>query len=350
MKIAGRYKTTGRTDAGGMGEIIECEDLHLKRRVIIKRLQAGVEPSRLIDEQRALARLRSKHVVQLYDVVEIKNCVGELDKAIVLEFIEGESLSKILFNTDKEYLKILWQISCGLSDIHEAKIIHRDIKPENIMLNSDNIIKIIDFGLARSNDSAKTRSIIGTPIFMAPELWDRRDICFDSSIDVYAFGVTALALLSDSLPQKLRRSPPLPISMGELADHVENIQQNVLDLIHSCLNRAPRCRPCMLDVQALLSRHLLKEQHRALVVLDGRTYFLDNKNRKIKLDAEGLGSISIKYDGYDFKVFNSSGKVFLNNNSVHNGDLVPGCCVITFGADGNRRFVTFDVSTPEMMA
>src|SRR5262245_61001748 len=126
MKIAGRYEPTGTTSVGGMGEIIECIDSHLQRRVIIKRLQIGVEERRLIDEQKALAKLRSKHVVQLYDIIELTDRKTP-DKAIVIEYIEGKNLDIGSFNSGREYLKILWQISCGLKDIHEAGIIHRDI-------------------------------------------------------------------------------------------------------------------------------------------------------------------------------------------------------------------------------
>jgi hypothetical protein len=127
MKIAGRYEPTGATaGGGGMGEIVECVDSHLQRRVIIKRLQVGVEERRLIDEHKALAKVRSKHVVQLYDVIELTD---RKKKAIVMEFIEGENLHVGSFKAGRKYLNVLWQIASGLRDIHEVGVIHRDIKP-----------------------------------------------------------------------------------------------------------------------------------------------------------------------------------------------------------------------------
>ena len=75
-------------------------------------------------------------------------------------------------------------------------------------LDNEGVIKIIDFGLARSHDEAKTHSIIGTPIFMAPELWSDKTVSFDQSIDVYAFGVTCLALLSATVLTELTHRPP----------------------------------------------------------------------------------------------------------------------------------------------
>ncbi|UQQ18148.1 protein kinase [Salmonella sp. WGH-01] len=76
-----------------------------------------------------------------------------------------------------EKLKKLWQIACGLSDIHSAKVIHRDIKPNNIRVDENKIVKILDFGLARtSGTEAFTHSVIGTLGYMAPELWKRKTL------------------------------------------------------------------------------------------------------------------------------------------------------------------------------
>jgi serine/threonine protein kinase len=331
-----------------MGEIIECVDSHLQRRVIIKRLQAGVEERRLIDEQKALAKLRSKHVVQLYDIIELADRKRP-DKAIVIEFIEGENLDDGSFKAGREYLKVLWQIACGLKDIHEAGVIHRDIKPNNIRLDIEGVVKIIDFGLARSRNDAKTHSIIGTPVFMAPELWNGPTVSFDQSIDVYAFGATALALLSKNVPKELVDRPPTAVSLATLGTSLPGLQSDLVALIHACLRADPATRPSMVVAQALLARHLLANEHRALVVMDGQLHSLDRKNRKITLNAGTVGSLTIEYDGFDFKVSSASGAIYLNNTAAQVGSKVPGCCVITFGIGARRRFVTFDVSHPEVM-
>jgi eukaryotic-like serine/threonine-protein kinase len=347
MTIAGRYEPTGTTSTGGMGEIIECMDLHLQRRVIIKRLQVGVEERRLLDEQKALAKLRSKHVVQLYDIIELADR-GKPEKAIVLEYIDGDNVEIGTFKAGRPYLNILWQIACGLKDIHEAGVIHRDINPNNIRVDKEGVVKIIDFGLARSRDDAKTRSVVGTPVFMAPELWTGRMVSFDQSIDVYAFGATALALLSKNPPRELALRPPQPVSLAVLSPSLPGLQADLSALIHRCLDADSMKRPMMIDVQSHLARYLLENEHRALVVMDGKAHHLDRKNRKIALNAGAVGSLAIEYDGFDFKVSSTSGAVYLNNTAARAGNIVPGCCVITFGIGGNRRFVTFDVSSPEV--
>ncbi|MER8731244.1 serine/threonine protein kinase [Mesorhizobium sp. M1227] len=349
MMIANRYEPTGKMTAGGMGEIIECRDSHLRRPVIIKRLQSGIDERRIVDEQKALAKLRSKHVVQLYDIVELADR-GRKEKAIVLEYIEGDNLEVGSLEPNLHYVKILWQIACGLRDIHRAGIIHRDIKPNNIRLDGEGVVKILDFGLARdAGFDAKTRSIIGTPIFMAPELWGTETISFNSSIDVYAFGVTALALMNGTVLDPLGKQPPQAVPLTSLENAMAGVAPDIVEVVHRCLSMDPRRRPDMETVQKSLAGHLLRDEHRALVVMDGRHHHLNKRSRRITLNAPGVASLIIEYDGMRFSVTASAGSVFLNNSIANKGDVVPGCCVITFGASGNRRFVTFDVSNPEVM-
>lgn len=339
-----RYEFIEDLAPGGMGKVLKCKDTHLDREVIVKSLLMGVDARRIVDEQKALARLRSKHVVQLYDITFIEG-----EQCLVLELIEGKELGVASYDPDVNYLKVIWQIACGLSDIHSYGIIHRDIKPNNIMIDGEGVVKIIDFGLARSNDDAKTRSVIGTPTFMAPELWGERTISFNNKIDVYAFGATALALLTANLPAALFCRPPRGFDIEEIRAEVPELLRDVVEVIYKCVAQDPSDRPNMDQVKLALQRQLLKDRHRALVVLNGVANFLDKNNRKINLKAGTVGYLSIEYDGYDFKVSAVSGSVTINNNSVSTGDLVPVCCVITFGVGSSRDFVTFDVSNPEVM-
>jgi len=184
---------------------------------------------------------------------------------------------------------------------------------------------------------------------MAPELWSDKMVSFDHSIDVYAFGVTCLALLSTNFPTELTHWPPQAVSLATLSASLVGLPSDLLILIHSCLATDPSKRPRMIDVQALLARHLLKDQHRALVVMNGQAHLLDRNNRKITLNAGAVGSLTIEYDGINFNVSSASGAIFFNNTAALAGGIVPGCCVITFGDRSNRRFVTFDVSHPEVM-
>lgn len=349
ITINERYTPTGNSQAGGMGEVLECTDLHLQRRVVIKRLQDGTEARRLLDEQRALARLRSKHVVQLYDIVTITDG-NEKYPGLVLEYIDGKNLDVGGFTPDRTYLHTLWQIAKGLEDIHAAGIIHRDIKPANIRIDTEGVVKILDFGLARSEDAAQTKSIIGTPIFMAPELWGEETISFNSSIDVYAFGVTAVSLLSTKCAPELYSQPPKPVARAWVESIMTNVSPEIVNTIFACLNPKPSNRPTMADVQRVLKRRLIEFKHRGLIVLNGKNHFIDRNNSIVTVKAGALGELTVRYDGADYKVHGIQGSVFLNNTPAKVGNSMPGCCVIAFGDQNSKRlFVTFDLSAPEVM-
>lgn len=345
--IENRYKPLNHSDRGGMGEVLFCEDVHLQRKVVLKYLQPGVEARRLLDEQKSLGKVRSKHVVQLYDIVNI-DWAGVRYPAMVLEFIGGKSLKVEGFSIDNDYLNVIWQIACGLSDIHSKGIIHRDIKPANIKIDGENVVKILDFGLSRDADNAETRSVIGTPPFMAPELWGDQTISFDASVDVYAFGVTCIALLTDRIPGSLMQRPPSQPSLMEFAVPFGGLPTEISQIIYRCLSTLNTDRPTINEVRDLLARQLLKNRHRATVVLNGVVHTLNSKDKKITLKSSVL-RLAIEYDGLDFKVTDVSEDVFINNSSASVGAIVPGCCVLTFGSGGSRKFVTFDVSNPEVM-
>lgn len=350
MIIPTRYSLTGTSTDGGMGDIHTCLDTHLNRYVVLKMLKDGEDSRRLLDEQKALIKLRSKHVVQLFDVIKVqKDSVSKT--ALVLEHIDGNDLEIASMITGAGYLKTLWQVACGLADIHHAGVIHRDIKPNNIRLNADGVIKILDFGLSRNSGlEAHTRSIIGTPGYMAPELWKSATVSFDQTIDVYAFGVMALSLISAKIPVQLCERPPQPLPSGALTGFFSDLPVDVIAIIESCLSGDPAQRPSMEKVEAILRSHLLCNRHRALLVLGGKTHEINAANPTVNVKSGDIGAIGINYNGLRFSVSSFSGSVFVNNTAINTGDELPRCCVIAFGPrDRSRSFVTFDVSNPEVM-
>ncbi|MEH8015632.1 serine/threonine protein kinase [Rheinheimera muenzenbergensis] len=350
MTLQNRYEINGSNSSGGMGDILYCKDNHLQRNVVIKLLKDNEEERRLIDEQKSLLNLRSKHVVQLYDIVRIDGKIG-----LVLEFIEGKDLSSESFKDDMNGLvSTLWQISCGLRDIHNEGIIHRDIKPNNIRRNRNGVIKVFDFGLSRKSDSAKTQSVIGTVVFMAPELWKLGEVEFTSAIDVYAFGVTALALTQVNVPEGLLKYPPQPVGLGWLQNTLPDLDPDIVSILERCLEYTPKDRPQIVEVEHAFRRHLLKDRHKGLLVMDQQVKELNCHNRRAKITytvGNTLhGEIAIEYNGYDFNVIAFSGAVFVNNTAVTIGQKLPGASVITLGNGKKRGFVTFDISNPEVVS
>lgn len=348
--INGRYAPIGSVTSGGMGDIEIFTDTHLDRTVVIKKLQAGVATRRIVDEQKALCKLRSKHVVQLFDIIVSDAVSGTID-ALVLERISGTDLAPSTYVCNEHFLLTLWQIACGIRDIHGAGIIHRDIKPNNIRVTTDGVIKILDFGLARTEGlESRTRNIIGTPGYMAPELWADETISFDKSIDVYAFGVLVIALLGADVPFQILAQPPQVVSPTMILPLLLGMPDTVANLVSRCLSFQPSLRPTMDEIAHAIAENLLRDKHRALVVYNKLPKYCDKNNRVINMAVPATGTLSIHYDGFKHLCTACSGAVTINNNPVTVGMVIPKCCVITFGSQGSsRQFVTFDVSNPEVM-
>ncbi|EPS4426610.1 serine/threonine-protein kinase [Enterobacter hormaechei] len=343
-----RYSLKSTGFGGGMGDILICKDNHLDRDVIVKLLKDGEEERRLLDEQKALLKLRSKHVVQLYDLIDI-TVSGKTKKGIVLEYINGVDLNYNPSESHPEKLKKLWQIACGLSDIHSAKVIHRDIKPNNIRVDENKIVKILDFGLARSSGTeAFTHSVIGTLGYMAPELWKRKNISFDQKIDVYAYGVLVLDLFGIEKPDELYEHPPAAIT--NIPELGKILPKDLARTFISCLCHDKDARPAMSLVRDQIAKYLLKDRHRALFVLNGKKYEVNAKNKSVTITWGTGGSMQIIYDGFDFKVGSFSGSATINNQQVMTNKVFPSCSVITLINGKSRSFVTFDISRPEVIS
>jgi serine/threonine protein kinase len=333
-----------------MGDVAVCDDLHLSRKVVIKTLKPGQDDRRLADERRALLKLRSKHVVQLFDLIELVDN-GERRQAIVLEYIEGSDLYPGQFTDAAAHLNVMWQIACGLKAIHDQQIVHRDIKPNNIRIDLDGVVKILDFGLARTMGvDAKTLSAIGTPCFMAPELWKSNGVSFDQSIDVYAFAATAILLRTGYLPPQLLTWPPSPIELSLVKSCLNDCPDDVVELLNLSLSSDATIRPSIATIEETIRRHLLRGKHRGLFVLGEKTHEINSVSNSAKITSADRGSVTIKYDGVVFLVVSFTGKVKINNLDVINGQELPDCCVITFESGTSRKFVTFDVSNPEVIS
>src|SRR5262245_32126344 len=160
--IAGKYRLTRLLGRGGMGTVWEGVHEQLGTRVAVKFIDAehaGSEDvrQRFVNEAKAAARLRSKHVVQVYD-----QGVGDDGRPyIVMEFLAGEPLDYRLERQGRlppaEVARIVLHVSRALAKAHESGIVHRDLKPENVFLVHDeedhtDIAKVVDFGIAKFTD------------------------------------------------------------------------------------------------------------------------------------------------------------------------------------------------------
>jgi hypothetical protein len=174
----GSYRVLKVLGAGGMGVVLEAEDLHLQRLVALKAMRPSLAalPSarrRFLREARAMAAIHHDHIVTIHQVGEDRGA-----PFLAMELLQGETLDDRLQREGRlpvaEVLRIGRETARGLAAAHKRGLVHRDVKPANLWLEEETgRVKILDFGLARAtaDDSRLTQSgmIIGTPYYMAPE-------------------------------------------------------------------------------------------------------------------------------------------------------------------------------------
>ncbi|GAH59174.1 unnamed protein product, partial [marine sediment metagenome] len=162
--IPDRYEYIGPRLVGGQGYVYVYIDTFLKRKVAIKEMRYPEDANSLREELAKISEIRSRHVVELYDLFEAKRSARI---ALVEEYVPGQTLEALATSQEAlsqaQVIKILWQIACGITDIHSHGIIHRDIKPQNMKLDAEGIIKILDFGLSSNiSPEAETTAARGT--------------------------------------------------------------------------------------------------------------------------------------------------------------------------------------------
>ena len=181
----------------------------------------------------AAANLRHPNIVTIYDVGE-DALSGQAIHYIVMENIEGETLDRLLQRQRRPFTlhqtdEIIRQVADALHYAHERGMIHRDVKPANIMLSPDGHVTLMDFGLVRAGEMShltQTGSVIGTPLYMAPEQVMGAEI--DRRTDIYALGIVIYELLTGQVP--FMRTTPLAIAHAHVYDPPPPLREKRPDL------------------------------------------------------------------------------------------------------------------------
>lgn len=344
-----RYTKLKELPGGGMSETYLCRDENLNRKVVLKSVKSGISKEKLLDELAALSSIRSKHVVQVLDVIRDED--GSIH-GFVEEFIDGTALTCEPVSDSLTAMRKLYPLACGIADIHGHHRLHRDIKPDNMKLDAEGTLKIFDFGLAKLESNTGTSALFFSEGFTAPEAFVKNihgQYEFSYALDVFAFGATALWLLNcGQLPPEFKNMPPtVPLTGCDFSSLPCGLPPQVSSSLNATLAANPAKRPTILAIRDVLKRHLLFDRHRMLLTLNGNDYWLDRNNRTTKLGLMNT-SISIKYDGFDFVVTHVSGLVQINNKMAAPGTLLTGAAVIVLNANGHRASITADISHPEV--
>lgn len=186
-KKIGRFQVGKQLGAGNQGTVYLCHDSQLERKVAIKLLDKSLQAASFGDEARAMSKLQHPNIVSIYEAGKHQEI-----PYLVFEYAEGQLLSDLISGEPFELpkaLQIFHGLLEGVGQAHKVGIVHRDLKPANIIINSDQVPKIMDFGIARMLSEAKgpDQQLIGTPRYLAPEYIQKGEV--GSQADVFALGL-----------------------------------------------------------------------------------------------------------------------------------------------------------------
>lgn len=215
--LDGKYELLARLGAGGMGAVYRARRVSIGDEVAVKvLLQKLVADTASLErfrrEARAAAMLRHPNVVAIYDYGEAK---GDAAPAyIVMELLEGRLLRRLLQQEGRlqpmRAITLMRDICAGVGAAHRRGVFHRDLKPDNVIVlppdedREREIVKVVDFGIAKLRDAAgvstltETGTFIGTPIYMSPE--QCRGDLLDARSDVYSLGAMLYEMLAGAPP------------------------------------------------------------------------------------------------------------------------------------------------------
>ncbi|MFN0106965.1 MAG: serine/threonine protein kinase [Bryobacteraceae bacterium] len=257
--IRGQYQPLEKLGSGGMGEVYKARDLKLNRMVALKVLRPdhSVDPDlrqRFMQEAQAASALNHPNIITIHDVLSDDGV-----EIMVMELVAGQTLNEIIPRGGLRVPQVInysAQIADALAAAHGAGIIHRDLKPGNIMVTDRDLVKLLDFGLAKlapgafDSDPDATNlapltvqgSIVGTLCYMSPEqalgkpadtrsdIFSFGAVLYEMATGIRAFtGENSISMLSSVLRDDPRR-------VLEITPEVPPI---LSDVIHRCLAKNP---------------------------------------------------------------------------------------------------------------
>jgi serine/threonine-protein kinase len=209
----GPYEIIAPIGTGGMGTVYKAIDRQRDLTVAIKVLDRRYDLDRKRRKRDYLGReiliaasLNHENIIKMHNqIIEQEDSEGNVRRCLVMEYIDGHNLRKHIVERDltlQQMINLSIRLCHGLDFLHQQNIVHRDIKPENFLFSRDmRQVKIVDFGLSKSNASWRTRWMKeggGTRRYMSPEQLAKKNL--DARSDIFSFGITMYELFTGRHP------------------------------------------------------------------------------------------------------------------------------------------------------
>jgi serine/threonine protein kinase len=250
--FANRYEIIEELGRGGMGAVYRVEDTKAKEEIALKLINPVIAADkntieRFRNELTTARKIAHRNVCRMFDLGEEKGT-----HFITMEYVPGEDLKGFIKRSKQlsipTVISIAKQVCEGLSEAHRLGVVHRDLKPSNIMIDKEGNARLMDFGIARSQEARGITGagiIIGTPEYMSPEQAEAKDVGPRS--DIYSLGVILYEMLTGQIP--FQGDTPLAIVMKHKGEYPKDPQelnpQLPLDLsrvILKCLEKDKEAR------------------------------------------------------------------------------------------------------------
>ncbi|MGH4140611.1 Stk1 family PASTA domain-containing Ser/Thr kinase [Clostridium sp.] len=250
--LLNRYELLEKIGEGGMGTVYKAKCHLLNRFVAVKILKAELNDDeefvgRFKKEATSIARLSHPNIVNVHDASEEEHI-----NFIVMEYIDGKTLKSVIKENGRlssvETVDIAFQVAKALECAHKNKIIHRDIKPDNIMIMEDNMVKVMDFGIAKVDDSktaTNANGIMGTVRYLSPE--QAKGNIADCRTDIYSLGIVMYEMVTGKVPYNAESA--ISIAMMHIQEPVippkeiiSDIPENINAVIVKCMEKEPNKR------------------------------------------------------------------------------------------------------------
>jgi len=258
----GNYQIEDLVGSGGMGVVYKARDLRLDRTVALKFLPhdwavGEREKERFLQEAKSASALDHANVGVIHGLEE----TGDGQLFIVMAFYEGETLAKKIRTGPlgvAQALNIAMQMARGLAEAHAKNIIHRDIKPSNVIITSQGVAKIVDFGLARVVTSAsmtQSGGVSGSAGYMSPEQALGQPV--DQRTDIWALGVVLSEMLTGRHPfERDSMASAMLAVVSQPPAQMEGVPLPIQRVIYRALakeqqGRYQDCREMLADLESL---------------------------------------------------------------------------------------------------